>query len=293
MSFKGDTGRLTTAEVNYVEKQIVKAMLPVLKAETFMPKVPLGNFGFLKTTFYTEDQGSDEAVYSMSGEVESVGSINLEGTEIKIPAITKDFFVYGRDLAMSRAVGRDLNTQHAEAMARKVAAMLDKLCITGQYTGWSFMGIEGLATRTGRNTTAGGDWSANFLAYLNTAIGLLEDDSMDGPKKLVILNSWWRQLTGEVITNTESLKAKLVYDLLGGAQNVIVTSNLFTSAGAQTNALVIDTSPGNFEIQVAEDIRVIGPDRIPGSDSYKGKVRIAAVPVIKRPTAICEITALT
>lgn len=286
-----DTGRLTTAEVNYISSRIVKAMLPNLAGQTLMPKVNLGNYGFLKTTFYTESEGDDEAIHSMSGSVESIGAVNLEGHEIVIPVISKDFFIYGRDLAMSRAVGRDLNTQHAEAMARKVAKKLDKLIITGEYTGWPFMGITGLATAVGRNTTIGGDWSANFLAYLNAAIGLLEDDGFNNTKKLLIRNAWWKQLTGTIIGTTDSLESKLVYDLLGQG-NVIVTPNLYAADGGVDNALVVDTGPDNFELDVAEDIRTIGPDKLPGSDDYKGKVRIAAVPVVKRPEAVCEITAL-
>ena len=82
-------------------------------------------------------------------------------------------------------------------------------------------------------------------------------------------------------------------NLLGGPQNIIATDSLFTAAGLSTNALVIDTSPDNFELLIGKDYDTIGPDKLPGEDIYKGKVRTALAPAIYRPTGICEITSLT
>ena len=45
-----------------------------------------------------------------------------------------------------------IDTQDAENAARQVAVDEDKLLITGEYTGFRALGVEGLATATGRNS---------------------------------------------------------------------------------------------------------------------------------------------
>ncbi len=60
--------------------------------------------------------------------------------------------------------------QKIVAAAKQVAIDEDKLLITGRYTGFRALGVEGLATATGRNTSAGGDWSANTFTCTVTML---------------------------------------------------------------------------------------------------------------------------
>lgn len=285
------TGTLTTEEINYIQTQIVKAIWPQLMGRTLMPRENLPHYGFLKETFYTEND-MEAALISMSGEQESIGAVDLTGHEVKIPLITKDYMLHGRAVEMARAMGRDLNTQNAENAARQIAEEEDKLIITGEYTGWPALGIEGLATATSRQTSAGGDWSANYLTYLATAKQLLRAAGHYGPYKCILRSSWYAQLE-VLIASTDKWGFQAAEELLGGPGSLVVSDSLFTAAGLSTNILVISTEPGNFNLLVAQDIMNVGPDRLPGSINYKGKVLEAVVPKIMRPAAIVELTAMT
>jgi uncharacterized linocin/CFP29 family protein len=286
-----DTGILTTAEVNYIRSQVIRAAWPNLLGRTVMPTRQLGSWGYLKETYYTENDMT-AAIISMFGEEKSEDFSDLTEHEVKVPVISKDFRIKGRDLAAARLSGRDLNTQQAENAARQCAEEEDKLIFTGEHTGWPALGIEGMATATGRNTTAGGDWSANYLTYVSAAKVLLEEDGHYGVKKLVINPSWMSQLDA-LVSNTAVLARTVLENMLGGPQNIIATDSLLESDGTRHNALLIDTNPDNYELLVAEDFLTVGPDKLPGEETYKGKVRVVSVPTIFRPTAICEITALT
>ena len=152
------------------------------------------------------------------------------------------------------------------------------------------MGIQGLATATGRNTTGGGDWSANYVAYVSNALAALETDGYYGTKKLLLTSALYAQLRALVGT-TDSFAFQVLEDLLGGPGNVVVTNSLYAADGGVDSALVVDTSPGNFELLVGADATTY-LSQLP-SMNYQGKVWEAVVPVVKRPEAICEITDLT
>lgn len=283
------TGTLTDYETNLIETQIVKTIRPLLVGRTLMPTRALANAGFTKYTFYREnDMG--QATISMTGEEQSMDQVDLTEAYTKVPIISKDYNLHWRDVLMRRNSGEDLNTQNATNAARQVAEEEDKLILTGEYTGWPAMGIEGLAISTGRNTTAGGDWSANYITYVSAAINELETDGYYGPYKLILRSAWYAELRALVGT-TDSFAFQVVGDLLGGQENIVVSNSLYAAAGTTNNALVIDTSPGNFELVVGADVTNY-LTQLP-TMNYQGKVWEAVVPAIKRPDAICEITALT
>jgi uncharacterized linocin/CFP29 family protein len=283
------TGTLTDYEVNLVESSIVKTIRPLLKGRTLMPTRALPSAGFTKYTFYNEnDMG--QATISMTGEEQSMDKVDLTESHVHIPIISKDYNLHWRDVLMRRNSGEDLNTQHAQNAARQVAEEEDKLILTGEYTGWQALGIEGLATATGRNTEAGGDWSATYVADVSDAISELETDGYYGPYKLILRSDWYAQLR-VLVGTTDSFAFQVLEDLLGGPDNIVVSNSLYTAAGGTDNALVIDTSPGNFELLVGADV-TNNLAQLP-TMNYQGKVWEAVVPVVKRPEAICEITSLT
>jgi uncharacterized linocin/CFP29 family protein len=283
------TGTLTDYEVNLVESSIVKTIRPLLKGRTLMPTRALPSAGFTKYTFYNEnDMG--QATISMTGEEQSMDKVDLTESHVRIPIISKDYNLHWRDVLMRRNSGEDLNTQHAQNAARQVAEEEDKLILTGEYTGWPALGIEGLATATGRNTEAGGDWSATYVADVSDAISELETDGYYGPYKLILRSDWYAQLR-VLVGTTDSFAFQVLEDLLGGPDNIVVSNSLYTAAGGIDNALVIDTSPGNFELLVGADV-TNNLAQLP-TMNYQGKVWEAIVPVVKRPESICEIQSLT
>jgi uncharacterized linocin/CFP29 family protein len=233
----------------------------------------------------------DPALISMSGENESISAVDLTGHEVKIPLITKDYMLHGRAVEMARASGRDLNTQNAENAARQCAEEEDKLIISGEYTGWPALGIEGLATATNRQTSIGGDWSANYLTYLATAKQLLRAAGFYGPYKCILRSAWYAQIE-TLIGTTDKWGFMAAEELLGAPGSLVTSDNLFAADGGVDSILVISIEPGNFELLIAQEILNIGPDRLPGGINYKGKVLEAVVPKIMRPTAIVELTAM-
>jgi uncharacterized linocin/CFP29 family protein len=203
--------------------------------------------------------------------------------------IDKEFEVMWRDLEASRANGVPLDMQDGENAARKVAEDEDRLLITGECTGWRALGVEGLATATGRNTCVGGDWSANAFTYVNNAIAELEADGHNGPYGLIVKPSWWRQIAGAFVASTAITIAEKVAQLC--EVGVFKTDSLYESDGTTHNALVVEPSQENFELVIGRDLEVRKMEDVRGN--LECVVREVVAPRIKRPTAICEITGLT
>ena len=283
------TGSLTDDEIEYIEQSIVTTMRPMLVGRTLMPIKTLSNAGFKQYTHYTE-QDMGQATISMTGEAQSMDRVELSEVNTKIPIISKDYNLHWRDVLMRRNTGQDLNTQHAANAARQIAEEEDKLILSGEYTGWPALGIEGLATSTGRNTTGGGDWSANMVTYVANAKAALRTDGYFGPYKLIVNSTWYAQMEAP-FGATDRYYFQVVGDLLGGVDNIVISDNLYAADGGTDNALVVDTSPGNFELVVGQDTTTY-LDQLPNMN-YQGKVWEAVAPVVKRPEAVCEITDLT
>jgi len=294
------TGTLTDYEINYIEQAIVKAVRPQLIGRTLMPTRTLPSAGSTQYTFYTENDMS-QAIISMTGEEQDMDLVDLTESHVHVPILSKDYMLHWRDVVKRRDAGEDLNTQFAENAARQVAEEEDRLIITGENTAgtvaaWNALGIQGLATATGRNTQAAGDWDAAPAAaagapyYVSLAKQLIRADGHNGPWKLILRSAWYAQLENYVANFDRSL-LELTGDIVGGVENILISDNLYTAAGLITNALLISIEPGNFELIMGADITNYLA-QLP-TMNYQGKVWEAVVPVIKRPTAICELTGLT
>jgi uncharacterized linocin/CFP29 family protein len=292
------TGTLTDYEINQIETQIVKTVRPMLIGRTLMPTRQLPSAGFTQYTFYTENDMS-QANISMTGEEQSMDVVDLTESHVHIPIISKDYHLHWREVLRRRDSGEDLNTQHAENAARQVAEDENRLIITGENTAgtvaaWPALGIQGLATATGRQTQAGGDWDAappaGAMAYISLAKQLLRAAGYEGPYKVIMRSAWYAQLEN-YIANFDKTLLEMAGDIVGGTQNLLISDDLHTAAGLNTNALVISTEPNNFELLVGADISNYLA-QLP-TMNYQGKVWEAVVPVIKRPAAIVEITGLT
>jgi len=91
------------------------------------------------------------------------------------------------------------------------------------------------------------------------------------------------------VTNTAVTIAEKVASLMQAG--VFRTDSLKTTAGATTNALVVEPSQENFEVVIGRDLEVRKEQDVRGN--YECVAREVLAPRIKRPTSICEITSLT
>ena len=196
-----DTGRLTDEEAIYIDERVVETVRPLLVARRLFPVFTLPNAGIMTVRGYKRSDMS-AAKISLYGQPGNKDRTEKTPFNITVPVIEKEFDISWRDVEAARGVGLPIDTQEAENAARQVAEDEDLLLITGEHTGFKALGVEGLATATGRNTTAGGDWSANAFTYVNNAIGELETDGHYGPYALLIRPSWWRQIAGAYVSNT-------------------------------------------------------------------------------------------
>lgn len=284
------TGTLTDYEVNYVETQIVKTVRPLLVGRQIFDVRQLPSAGYTKYTFYTEnDMG--QATISMTGEEKSRDLVDLTEGTVNIPIISKDYRLHWRDVLKRRESGEDLNTQHAENAARQVAEEEDKLLLSGEYTGWPALGIEGIMTATGKQTEAGGDWEdSGWFSDIANAKKALRSYGFYGPYKLIMPSALYALLE-EPYSTTDKWVFQLVGELIGGVENILISDNLYPADGTQNEAVLVDVTPGNFEMLVGSDITNY---LFQNSDmNYDGKVWEACVPVVKRPKAIVEITDIT
>ena len=289
------TGTLTSYETKYIESQIVKTVRPQLIGRQLMPTRQLPSAGYTSYYYYTEnDMG--QAMISMTGEEQSMDQVDLTESNVKIPIISKDYMLHWRDVLKRRDSGEDLNTQHAENAALQIAEEEDKLILSGEYTTWPAMGIQGLITATGKQTEAGGDWNiaagdfSETFGDLANAKAALRNYGFYGPYKLIMPSAIYALLE-EPVGTTNKFAFQLVGELIGGVENILISNNLYPTDGTQNEVVLVDTSPGNFELLVGADITNYLA-QLP-TMNYQGKVWEAVVPVIKRPKAIVEITDIT
>jgi len=282
-----DTAQLTDEELRYIDTRIVEAVRPALVGRRLFPVFKLPNAGYTSVRGYKKTD-RQQARISLHGQGKNKDRVELASFDITVPVIHSEFTLWWRDLLASRNGGLPLETMEAEDCGRQCAEEEDKLLLSGEYTGWRALGIQGLATTTGRNTTAGGDWSANAITYVSNAIAELETDGHYGPYSLVLRSSWYAQLRS-LISGTAVFLLEKVAELV--KSGIYVSDNLYTSAGLTTNALVVEPSQENFELVIGQDLTTFMQQD--EDMNLQGKVFEVVAPRIKRPTSICEITGLT
>ena len=283
-----ETGELTDEELRYVDTRIVESVRPVLVGRRLFPVFNLGHAGFTSVRGYKQTDMS-QATISMHGITKVRDRVELAGFDIKVPVIHKEYKLYWRDVIASRRGGLPIETVNVENAGRQVAEEEDKLLITGEYTGWPALGIEGLATATNRNTKASaGAWPANCLTDISAAISELETDGHYGPYAGVLRSSWFAKLR-TLISNTAVFYLEKVLELLKAG--LFVSDSLYTSAGLTTIALVVEPSQENFEMAIGQDLTTFNQQD--EDMNINGKVYEVLAPKIKRPTSIAEITGLT
>lgn len=286
----GSGGALTTEELRYIHREIIETVKPALRAREIFAIERVPSVGFREIRKYTEtDMGP--ALIDMEGESVNLDRTELSEGDIKLPVIHKEFIINWRDVEARREIGQSLPLQDAKNAARQVSEEENRLCLSGEYTGWRALGIEGLMTATNRNTQASaGAWPANAITDINAAIGNLETSGFNqGPYYLVTRVSWIRKLMAQV-TNTEItyLQFLLANDII---QGVVADDDVYASDGGTDGGAVCVPGAENFALQVARDVTTRFREML--NMNQFGQVYEVVTPMIKRPTSICEITGLT
>jgi uncharacterized linocin/CFP29 family protein len=291
-----DVGRLTAEEGLYIDDRVIEAVVAASVSRKIFPIFTLPNAGIMTVRGYKRTPMS-KATISLYGQGGAKDRSEKSSFDVIVPVIEKEFDINWREIEASRGNGVPIDTQEAEEAARRVAAEEDILHFSGEYTGNKAIGIEGLATATGRNTKASaGAWPANSLTDLSAAIAELEADGHTGPYAAILRGSWAAKLRGVVSgTATKWIDViqggKPLFTAGPGGDGIFVTDSLFTSAGLTTIALVIEPSQQNFETVVGEEVNTKKQPDVRGN--LKCVTREVVVPRIKRPTSVCEITGLT
>jgi len=285
-----DTGALTDEEARYIDTQIIKVVRPILVGRQIFSAVRLPDAGYRTWRQFSETDMSAAAI-DMDGMNAAMDRVELTSKDITIPMIHKDVKLFRRDILASRRGGLPLDAINIDNASRRIAVDEDKLLISGEYTGWRALGIEGLANATGRNTQAtAGTWGtiANIYTDVSAAITKLEEDGHYGPYDMLLrsaLNTRLRQLA----TNTDRLVKESIQAMLGG--KIFVTDSLYSSAGATTSVLVVENKPENFQIGVAEDLQT--NTFIDQDMNTVLKIFETLAPRIRHPLAICELTGVS
>jgi uncharacterized linocin/CFP29 family protein len=233
-----------------------------------------------------------QARIDMDGLNKSFDRTKKTAKTVFVPMIHKEYKLLFRDIAASRRSGMPIDVTEPQNAAVQVAEEEDKLLLTGEYTGWRALGIEGLATATGRNTEASdGAWSTatNIIKDVSDAIAELEADGHNGPYDMVVRSALSADLRLLIANTGITAREKLLGP--GFIREIFVSDNLYASNGATTSALVVEPGPMNFVVGIEQEVSV--NNFIDEDMNTKGKVWEILTPKIRRPTSICEITGIT
>ena len=284
-----DQGILTREEMKFVEETIVEQIHEHLIGRDLFPLVRVSDAGFMDYKYYKElDMGP--ASISRYGTAQSDDRTLYYHTEVPIPIIDKTFFIQRRDILASRHQGPSLLEQYPRNAARQIAEEEDKLLLTGEYTGWAAMGIQGLLTSAATSTPSVGAWPANAETDINDARIALEDLGFIGTEGILIARPGVMKCLDRQLTNTDTTYRKFLEnnELV---RDTIETRNLFAADGGEDSALLVIPGKENFYMVEAEPPTVDWWfDKM--SNAY-GWVHEAVVPVIARSEAIVEISAIT
>jgi uncharacterized linocin/CFP29 family protein len=281
---------LIEEEWKQLDEAVVKAARRVLVGRKVLPVYNLADVGVMEVQ-WDELTEMSPAIISMYGETPVEDIIKYTRKSLIVPIIHKDFRIHWRDLIASRRKGVPLDTANAESAALVVARLEDELILTGEYMGSPKLGIEGLATATGRNTVASvGTWatSPNAVNTVKNAMEELTVDNFYGPYDLILQPSAFLD-AHTFIGNTAVMQIDKIRELIGG--NVYVTPALRAADGGTDNAILMETGAENADLCVAQDLKTFYKELRDMNHFFK--VYEAVVPRIKRPTAICEITGIT
>ena len=290
--FATDQGILTAEELLYIEEKVIETFRFVLAARDIFPVINIGQGGGAQTyRFYTENDPSTAQI-SMTGKAQADDHPEKHAHDVLVPVIHKEFFLNWRDIASSRRVGPSVLDDSIRTATRMVAESEDRLLISGEYTGWAALGIEGLFGATGRtnNASAGGAWPAGSIADVNVARAALQASGFVGLEPVMIGPPALIKTLDGLIANTGITyrQALLGNGILSG---IIESSNAFAAGGTQDSVVLVVPGQGNF--YAVQDLPLEVHLWYDKTQNVYGTVRETITPVIARPTAIAEINTIT
>lgn len=285
-----ETGTLTDEEIKFIDTVAVQTVYPLLVGRQLFPITRLPDAGYLSSIFYTEtDMG--QATISMTGEMQSRDALPLTAsTAVPIPVISKDFKLHWRDVIAARRRGEPLDLAHIRNASRQVAEEEDKLLLSGEYTGWPALGIKGLLSATGRNTTdSDAAWPAQSLDDIGDATTLLNEDGFYGPFVFLVTPTMYVKLLVKY-SSERSYRNYILEDMLPPGSLILQSAQLYAAAGGTGSAALVQPGADNFDMLVGQDVTTY---MVQDEDmNTLGKVYEVLTPRIKRPTSICEITTI-
>lgn len=282
-----DQGILTREEMEWVDTQIVETIKPVTIGRQLFKVVRAANDGgvmFAKT--YTEVDMSDASI-TLHGAAQADDIVLKTYSELPIPVIQKNFKIQWRDLAASRREGQGLDAESIKQAARKVLEVEERMLLTGEYTGFPAMGINGLVNSAGTAAAASGNWPANAIDDVNTARAALQGYGFVGmPFDLIGSPEMIKCLDDQLPTTEITYRMFLLRN--GLVNRIFESAYLHATDGGTDSVLLTQSDPMNFDAVEAMPPRV-------GRWEYKdgniyGYLRECIVPRIKRPLSIYEIT---
>lgn len=281
---------LVEEEWKVLDAAVVKAARPVLVGRRVLPVKKLAGPGVMSIQWDKLSEMS-EALVSMYGETPSEDIIIYTRASLDIPILHKDFRLHWRDLESARR-GRPLDTANAISAALAVAELEDKLILNGEITGTHRLGIEGLTTATGRQTStnATNPWatSPNAITDVLDAMKLLLAANYPPPYTLIVQPSAYMDAE-TLISGSGKSQMDRIKTLIQGP--VLVSANLKASDAGTDSAILMKTGAENADLPIAQDLKTFYMQTKDMNHHFK--VFEAVVPRIKRAKAICEIQEIT
>jgi uncharacterized linocin/CFP29 family protein len=284
-----ETGQLTDEEIRYIDTAVIDTVKPTLIGRRLFGLERLPDAGYRTWRKYAEsDMG--QATIDMEGITNVLDHVEYTNKDVSVPVLSKGFKLFWRDIIASRRGGIPIDTRNVANAARQVAEEEDKLLISGEYTGWRALGIQGLSTATGRATQAtAGVWTTivNIYTDVSAAIAALEANGHYGPYAMILRSSLKARLR-QINTNTSDTVETVLKQLL---DNIYVSDSLFPSTGTITptqSVLVVEQKPGNFALGIGQDAITWTTQDL--DMNTVGKVYEVLTPRIDHATAICELT---
>jgi uncharacterized linocin/CFP29 family protein len=204
--------------------------------------------------------------------VETRGQANLA-------LIHKDFTLHWRDLEAARQAGIPLDLAAASTAAAMCIAREDELIFHGDKT----LGIEGLATASGRRTTVRRDWGIGGHAFLDV-VEAVEHMAAAGyypPYALICTPNLYACLV-RVYGSTGVLELTQVRELC--------TAGVFQSVQAKS-ALLVATGAHNLDLVIGQDLTTAYLHSADMDHVFRVLETVAVR--IKRPGAICSMVPRT
>ena len=289
--FSMDQGLLSEEELLYIETAVLETFRYNLIGRDIYEVQNIGQGGGAQIFRWYDEEDPSEAQISMTGKGQSDDHPEKEAHNVDVPVIHKEFFLNWRDIASSRRVGPSAIDDSVRTATWRVRDAEDKLLISGEYTGWPALGLEGLFTATGRTSNVqSGNWPANAVADINTARAALQASGFVGIEPVLIGPPALVKCLDALIANTGITyrQALLSNGLISDARE---SPNAYAADGGQDSVVLV--VPGNGNFVAVQDLPlevVLWYDK---SQNVYGTVRETIAPVVKRAAAIAEIHTIT